>query len=126
MQMKDENDFKTGNPKPSTLYRFARLGEGMVVPASLLAAAAHRVSEKTSRGFEDSLNQAVDFYYNEYLPAQDHPALLNGNILEKTFNLKPSPKFKIILDRVEEARVLGRITTQEQAQEMAKELIEDL
>lgn len=122
----EDNTIQTGNPDPSVLYRLARLGEEMMVSASLLMQATHSLSDNNNEEVQVSLNQAMDFYYNRYLPAQDHPALFNGTQLEKTFKMRPSPKFKFILDSVEEARVLGHISTTEQAQKMAKDLIDKL
>ncbi|MCH8933674.1 MAG: hypothetical protein IH923_11465, partial [Nitrospinae bacterium] len=68
-------------------------------------------------------NRILDFYIEVYIPAQDRPALLDGDILKKKFQLKPSPLFKDILDQVEEARVLGTIHTQEEAEQLAEEWI---
>ncbi len=121
-----EEDFQKGESSPSSLYRLAKLGEEMVVSASVLALAVNAKSKNPDSNLEVSLNRVVDFYYNRYLPAQEHPVLLNGTDLQKAFHLKPSSRFKTILDRIEEARVLGNITTPEQAKEMAQQLIESL
>ncbi len=73
--------------------------------------------------FVPLINRILDFYLEVYIPAQDRPALLDGTALKKRFKLDPSPLFKDILDKVEEARVLGTIHTQEEAEQLAEELI---
>ena len=46
--------------------------------------------------------------------------------MENKLKLTPSPSYKAILERVEEARVLGAIHTLEEAEKMAKTLIKKL
>lgn len=65
----------------------------------------------------------LDFYTERFLPAQNQPALLDGNVLKKNFKLAPSPLFQTILERVEEARVLGTIQTTKEAEQMALDII---
>jgi tRNA nucleotidyltransferase/poly(A) polymerase len=49
-----------------------------------------------------------DFFLN-YKPRKSKPPLITGNDLIQSFGLTPSPLFKLILDRVEEARLLNNV-----------------
>lgn len=49
--------------------------------------------------------------------------LLNGYDLIRILKLKPAPIFSTILSAVQEAQCLGKITTQEQALDMARRML---
>ena len=66
----------------------------------------------------------LDFYFGTYLPAKEKKPLLNGNDIQKLFQLKPNEFFATILYKVEEARVLGMISTRPQAISFAKNIID--
>jgi hypothetical protein len=54
------------------------------------------------------------------LPRKNEPALITGKDLIAIFGLKPSPVFRIILDAVEEARMLQTLANREAALELVK------
>lgn len=108
------------------IYRFTKQGGKELIPALLLATASHcsRGNEPLSNPFAQSVLKVYDFYSHRYLPAQGQPPLLSGDDLIKQFKLPPSPLFKTILDQVEEHRVLGIIKTRQEAEALAKTLID--
>nr|NIP99307.1 hypothetical protein [Nitrospinaceae bacterium]NIR53488.1 hypothetical protein [Nitrospinaceae bacterium]NIS83885.1 hypothetical protein [Nitrospinaceae bacterium]NIT80685.1 hypothetical protein [Nitrospinaceae bacterium]NIU43004.1 hypothetical protein [Nitrospinaceae bacterium] len=59
-----------------------------------------------------------------YLPVKNQGALLTGEDLIERFQLNPSPLFRTILERVEEGRVLGTIRSREDAEELARSIIQ--
>ena len=59
-------------------------------------------------------NMIHDFFSN-YKPRKSKPALISGNDLIQVFGLTPSPLFKSILNRVEEARLLNNIDSRSAA-----------
>lgn len=112
-----------GFKEDSTVYQFIhRSGHELI--SSLLLSLAIRLGEQGDiKLFLPLINRVLDFYCDRYLPARSRPALLDGDILKEKFQLKPSPQFRFILEKVEEARVLGTIRTKEEAEQLAKELI---
>lgn len=110
----------------SAIYNICKQAGDDLFSSSILATAVKMEREDDLQSFLMALNRVMDFYITTYLPAQEHPPLLNGRTLARKFKLTPSPRFKIILDQVEEARVLGRIGTREEAEALAAELIQQL
>ncbi|CAI2718577.1 hypothetical protein [Nitrospina watsonii] len=110
----------------SGMYQLCKLAEDDLFSATILATAVKMEREDDLQSFLLALNRIVEFYLDTYRPAQEQPALLNGRTLLRKFQLAPSPKFKTILDRVEEARVLGRVSTRSEAEALAAELIQQL
>lgn len=109
------------------VYAFVKSCGAQLIPALLLAAARLARSEEDDiDSFIRTIHNLVEFFQNRYLPAQGQPMLLTGDDLIQQFNLSPSPIFKTILDRVEEARVLGSIATREEAEALARHLIQTL
>lgn len=121
------NEFAGTQYDESRIYRFVKQSGKELIPALLLALAVwcaqNKEQETTSNPFALAVLKVYDFYLSKYLPAQEHPALLNGNDLIKLFNISPSPMFKTILEQVEESRVLGKIKTRKEAETMANILI---
>ncbi len=112
----------------SNLYYFAKQWGKELAPGLLLAGASHAVRAGTSELRENPLaptvQSAFEFYVNVFAPAQRSPALLTGDDLAKRFKLAPSPVFRNILERVEEARVLGKIKTRQEAETLTQNLID--
>ena len=112
-----------GFKEDSTVYQFVyRSGTELI--SSLLLSLAVRLGEQGDiKLFLPTIHRILDFYFERYLPARSRPALLDGDVLKEKFHLKPSPQFSFILEKVEEARVLGTIQTREEAVQLAKQLI---
>jgi tRNA nucleotidyltransferase/poly(A) polymerase len=112
-----------GFKKDTTVYRFIHRSGNELVSSLLLAFAVRLGNQEDIKYFIPSINLILNFYIEKYLPAQKSPALLDGNVLIRKFKLTPSPRFRFILEKVEEARVLGIIETSEEAEQLASELI---
>lgn len=110
----------------SLLYRFTKKYDEQLVAGIFLACAVQSASEinAETESFLLSAHRVVDFYFQRYLPAMDHKGLINGDDLIRHFKLSPSPLFRLILDEVEEKRVLGTIKSEVEAREAAKQIIE--
>ncbi len=112
-----------GFKEDTTVYRFIHRSGNELVSSLLLAFAVRLGNQEDIKYFIPSINRILNFYIEKYLPAQKIPALLDGNVLIRKFKLTPSPRFRFILEKVEEARVLGIIETSEEAEQLASELI---
>ena len=112
-----------GFKEDAAIYQFIHRSGVTLVSSLLLSLAIRLGNQQDLEYFLPVIHRILNFYTQRYLPAQDSPTLLNGDVLKKKFLLEPSPRFKFILERVEEARVLGTIQTPKDAEELAKELI---
>lgn len=109
--------------KDSTVYQFIHRSGNELISSLLLSFAVRLGNQEDIKYFIPLINRILDFYIERYLPARDRPALLDGDVLQKKFQLTPSPRFRLILEKVEEARVLGIIQTSEEAELLAGKLI---
>ena len=112
-----------GFKEDSTVYQFIHRSGNELISSLLLSFAIRLGDQEDIKFFIPLINRVLDFYVETYIPARGRPALLDGDILKSKFKLKPSPLFKSILDKVEEARVLGEIQTNEEAEQLARKLI---
>jgi poly(A) polymerase/tRNA nucleotidyltransferase (CCA-adding enzyme) len=112
-----------GFKEDSTVYQFIHRSGNELISSLLLSFAVRLGDQEDIKFFIPLINRVLDFYVETYIPARGRPALLDGDILKSKFDLKPSPLFKSILDKVEEARVLGAIQTNEEAEQLARKLI---
>ncbi len=112
-----------GFKEDSTVYQFIHQSGDELISSLLLSFAVRLGNQEDIKYFVPLINRIFEFYIETYIPAQDRPALLDGDVLKRKFQLKPSPHFKFILEKVEEARVLGTIQTKEEAEQLAKGLI---
>jgi poly(A) polymerase len=112
-----------GFKEDSTVYQFIHRSGNELISSLLLSFAVRLGNQEDIKYFIPIINRILDFYIERYLPARGRPALLDGDVLKNKFQLKPSHRFRFILEKVEEARVLGIIQTSEEAEQLAKELI---
>ena len=110
----------------SQIYAFTKECDHELISSILLAVAMVSGTSHDGERFHRSIEQIANFYFKNFLPARKKPTLLSGDILQNKFKMTPSPSYKIILDKVEEARVLGTISTHQEAEKMAKALIKNL
>lgn len=66
----------------------------------------------------------LKFYYDQFLPAMSEKPLLNGEDIIHQFQLSPSPLFGRILNDIQKAQVLGKITTPADAVALAGDIIQ--
>jgi tRNA nucleotidyltransferase/poly(A) polymerase len=69
-------------------------------------------------------NRILKFYYDQFLPAMSEKPLLNGEDIIHQFQLSPSPLFGRILNDIQKAQVLGKITTPKDAVALAENIIQ--
>ena len=96
------------------------------MPGIFLACAVQSASENNAKteSFLQSAHRIVEFYFQRYLPAMDNKALIDGDDLIRHFKLSPSPLFRLILEEVEEGRVLGTIKSKIEAMETTQKFLE--
>ncbi len=112
-----------GLKEDPTVYQFIHQSGNELISSILLSFAVRLGNQEDIKYFIPLINRILNFYTERYLPAQDGTVLLDGDVLKRKFQLKPSPQFRSILEKVEEARVLGTIQTKEEAERLAMELI---
>ena len=71
---------------------------------------------KREKDFMVFAGELIRDYLSSYKPRATDPPLLNGHDLINHFGLRPSPLFKTILNRVEEARLADMIQTKSDAE----------
>jgi len=81
-------------------------------------------SEK-SRIFEAFAKDIIQSFFMEFMPKTQKPPLITGDDLVKELGLTPSPVFKTLLDKAEEARISNEINTKEEALHLVKTLLEN-
>ena len=90
-----------------------------------LAGIMDRKSRKdpSTESFFEFVTQGIDCYYSTLRPRASIPPPLNGNDLIKDFGLKPSPKFKQILNAIEEEHLASQNLTRQQALDLVEKLL---
>ncbi|QPJ63044.1 MAG: hypothetical protein G3M70_14635 [Candidatus Nitronauta litoralis] len=110
-------------PSGHLLYQWCSKFEKSFPQALLLASISLINNPDKSENLKTFSETCFNFYRNQYLPAITAKPLISGNDLQETFNLKPSPVFKTLLEKIREARVLGEVKTKEQAESLIPELL---
>jgi poly(A) polymerase len=70
---------------------------------------------KTSQAFIPFIRDMMHYFFDHFKPRSEKPRLITGDDLIQVFSLTPSPLFKTILNKVEEARLADRIHNRSQA-----------
>jgi len=78
---------------------------------------------ENNKGFIAFAGELVQNYLSGYLPRTADPPLLSGHDLINRFGLSPSPLFKTILNRVEEARLANLIHSQSDAEKWVADFL---
>lgn len=123
--MKSNLDFAGNSINESALYRFTKKYDAELMAGIFLARAVQSATERDRKTdlFLQAAHRVTEFYFQRYLPALENEALLTGDDLIQDFKLTPSPLFQLILDEVEEGRVLGTLHTKSQAATIAQQII---
>jgi tRNA nucleotidyltransferase/poly(A) polymerase len=111
--------------KPKTIVRFFIEGEDNL-PYLLLHAAADAKAKQTGKTNQDFILFVKDLmhdFFHRFKPMSEKPRLVTGHDLIDLFALTPSPLFKSILDRVEEARLANQIHSRAEALALVKNLL---
>ena len=119
--------FAKNKYNPIKLYQFTYQNQEGLIPGLFLNLANRNDLPAGKEWKKDSgaiaTRNVLDFYFGTYLPAKEKKPLLNGNDIQKVFQLEPNQFFATILYKVEEARVLGMINTRSQAITFAQNII---
>ncbi len=116
-------DDKKETPPKALLYQWATNYEEVFPQAFLQTALIFSDEKDLQESRASFLKSCLDFFINQYLPTTTADTLLSGHDLQESFNLKPSPLFKTLLEKIREARVLGKVSTKEQAEILVRQLI---
>ena len=100
---------KCGSHTPYLLLHFLAVVEG------------NKIARETE-DFREFVKDTFRTYCLTYQPMQKAPPLITGDDLIYEFGLTPSPLFKTILARVEEARLTKRIKTRAAALKLVKKI----
>jgi poly(A) polymerase len=79
--------------------------------------------DEKNAAFIEFARKMITYYYSEYKSQKEHPPLISGKDLINTFGLKPSPLFKKILTRVEEARLSDSIHSRTEAEVWVRDFL---
>ncbi|MBA3029696.1 MAG: CCA tRNA nucleotidyltransferase [Desulfobacteraceae bacterium] len=115
---------KKNNLLPKNITRFF-MDCGKFVPDLLI----HSLADHRGKGildtdeFESFVFKLLQLYFVNFKSRQTQPSPIRGNDLMEIFNLSPSPLFKFLLNRVEEAWLSGEIKDKGQAVDLIKNLL---
>jgi tRNA nucleotidyltransferase/poly(A) polymerase len=79
--------------------------------------------DERNTAFIEFARKMITYYHSEYQSKKERPPLISGKDLINTFGLKPSPLFKKILKKVEEARLADSIHSKAEAEAWVKEYL---
>jgi tRNA nucleotidyltransferase/poly(A) polymerase len=96
----------------------------MVATADMLG--KEKAQNDRSRSFIRFANQLLADFETSFKPKKSKPALITGSDLINEFGLQPSPRFKKILDRVEEERLSRSDMSRQDALALVKKLITEV
>ena len=89
----------------------------------------HSIADMKGKG-DASKEEFIEFaknmilkYFSEFMQRKKMPALITGNDLINIFGLSPSPLFKKIISKVEEARLSNQINTRQEALSLVKKIL---
>lgn len=123
-------DFRQGKLTPRAMGRLVKAARPELAGLFLLALADSLAGQGPLKP-PDSEAVLADFCHQVYLflkerlePLEERPRLLSGDDLIKELNLTPGPGFRDLLAAVEEAALVGEISTREEALRLVRGLIE--
>jgi len=79
--------------------------------------------DKANEEFIEFAKNMILKYFSEFMQRKKMPALITGNDLINKFGLSPSPLFKKIISKVEEARLSNQINTRQEALSLVKKIL---
>lgn len=114
-------------PSAKAIFRYLRDTKSEAVAIALLAIADQRSTcgpktTKTKTRHHESICRMVIAEYFKDKSKPVLPRLLTGNDLIKKLKLKPSPLFAAILTKVQEEHAMGKISTLNEALDVAKNM----
>jgi len=82
-----------------------------------------RISRRGKTSFTDFAHRMLRHYHETFLPRKALPPFITGRDLSSRFSLSPSPFYKKILTRLEEARLSGETASRQEALDLAENLL---
>lgn len=117
------NQVKTADSTGRARARFFLACDDLVPDIVVHAVADSRgkSGRETQRhaAFAAFADRLLETYFTGYRPLKKGPPLLNGRDLMRIFGLGASPLIGTVLRQIQEARIAGRISTHEEAVDMA-------
>ncbi|MDY6792325.1 MAG: HD domain-containing protein [Thermodesulfobacteriota bacterium] len=80
-------------------------------------------NDERNQAFINFAREMLTYYFSYFQPEKSKAPLLTGNDLIHDLALTPSPLFKTILRRVEEARITKKICTKDEAMQFVKKFL---
>ncbi len=80
-------------------------------------------NDKRNEAFINFSREMIKYYFSYFQPEKLKPPLITGSDLINNFALTPSPLFKRVLWRVEEARITKKIKNKDEAIQLAKDIL---
>jgi tRNA nucleotidyltransferase/poly(A) polymerase len=109
----------------TAVSRFFTTTGGKLPDLMLNAAAVVTVEDGTVDGFRSFAHALLQRYHLDFMPRRTAPPFITGKDLIEHFNLAPSPAFRLLLNRIENDRLAGRIVSKGQAFERVDQLLQD-
>ncbi len=81
--------------------------------------------DKDKKEFIEFAKNMLSKYFSEFMPRKKNPALITGNDLINKFGQSPSPLFKIIISKIEAARLSNQINTRQEAFLLVKKILKE-
>ncbi len=81
-------------------------------------------NDERNEAFINFAREMIKYYFLHFQPEKSKPPLITGKDLINDFGLTPSPLFKKILMRIEEARITKKIKNRDEAMQLVKKLLE--
>ncbi len=107
---------------------FRRCGEWtpLLLRHAAADSAAKRPGSAEGSAFTGFLRTLEERFRTEFLPGRSRPPLLTGHDLVRELGLRPGPLFKVLLARIDEERMLGRIEDRAAALKRAEDIVNAL
>lgn len=101
---------------------------GDTTPALLLHSMADikgKRDDGSHKAFMILAKNMLHDFFSTFKPSKSKPPLITGHDLINELGLRPSPLFKVILGRIEEARLLKKIESRTAALQFARNFLDD-
>jgi putative nucleotidyltransferase with HDIG domain len=116
---------KKGRLTPKVITRFF-MKNGEMTPFVLFHALVDQMAKekKANQGLLRFIHKLTEDFFFNFKKVLQGPRLLTGHDLIREFGLSPSPLYKIILNKVEEKRLSGEISTKVEAITAVRQFIQ--
>lgn len=122
------NAQRQGHLKRKGIYKFFKSCHGFVPLILVHAMADFRGKGETAdtNAFDRFLERLMEIYVDDRQVRKTSPPLVTGNDLIHCFGLSPSPVFKTLLQRIDQARFINPDLTRKQALALVENFLKNL